>query len=223
MLLQHSTKDPYPTTLVNLDTGACSAGGPIYKLSVPWGKDQGHFNLYSLAKTPIKYDNFIRMLGRPFIFVVLSLIVNARGEESCRPAIICCEESLRRCGGGCDCILFSRRMTRERVLRVQFAPGTHLVYADRVLVEAVGDPVPRISKISLSLSFSLSLYLFFSIFYLQSTHRKSLLTVQWFSPPFLAFFKILNVIIKTRYVFLIIRSQRPFRKLWIRVCITLCL
>ena len=141
-----STKDPGPTTLVNLDTGACSTGGPIHKLTVPWGKDKGHFNLYSLAKRPIKYDNLIRMLGRPFIFVVLSLIVNARGEESCRPAIICCEESLRRCGGGCDCILFSRRMTRERVLQVQFAPSGHLVYADRVLVEAVGDPVPRISK-----------------------------------------------------------------------------
>ena len=53
----HSTKDPAPTTLVNLDTGACSAEGPILKLTVPWGKDKGHFNLYSLAKTPIKYDN----------------------------------------------------------------------------------------------------------------------------------------------------------------------
>ena len=86
------------------------------------------------------------MLGRAFILVVLGLSLNARGEDSCRPATICCEESLRRCGGVCECIRFSQLMTRERVLRVQFAPGTHLVYADRVLVEAVGDPVPRISK-----------------------------------------------------------------------------
>nr|XP_022312802.1 uncharacterized protein LOC111117861 isoform X7 [Crassostrea virginica]XP_022312803.1 uncharacterized protein LOC111117861 isoform X8 [Crassostrea virginica] len=84
------------------------------------------------------------MLGRAFILVVLGLILNARGEDSCRPATICCEESPRRCGGVCECIRFSQLMTRERVLRVQFAPGTHLVYADRVLVEAVGDPVPRI-------------------------------------------------------------------------------
>ena len=81
-----------------------------------------------------------------FILVVFGLILNARGEDSCRTATICCEESLRRCGGVCECIRFSQRMTRERVLRVQFAPGTHLVYADRVLVEVVGDPVPRISK-----------------------------------------------------------------------------
>nr|XP_022312380.1 uncharacterized protein LOC111117525 isoform X2 [Crassostrea virginica] len=84
------------------------------------------------------------MLGRAFILVVLGLILNARGEDSCRTATICCEESLRRCGGVCECIRFSQLMTRERVLRVQFAPGTHLVYADRVLVEAIGDPVPRI-------------------------------------------------------------------------------
>nr|XP_022312064.1 uncharacterized protein LOC111117293 isoform X1 [Crassostrea virginica] len=84
------------------------------------------------------------MLGRAFILVVLGVTLNARGEDSCRPATICCEESLRRCGGVCECIRFSQLMTRERVLRVQFAPGTHLVYADRVLVEAVGDPVPRI-------------------------------------------------------------------------------
>ena len=53
----HSTKDPAPTTLVKLDTGACSAGGPIHKLTVPWGKHKGQFNFYSIAKTPIKYDN----------------------------------------------------------------------------------------------------------------------------------------------------------------------
>ena len=52
----HSTKDPAPTTLVNLDTGAC-CGGTHPQVNCAIGKDKGHFNLYSLAKTPIKYDN----------------------------------------------------------------------------------------------------------------------------------------------------------------------
>ena len=77
---------------------------------------------FPFSPTPVSPRNTIRMLGRAFILVVLGLILNARGENSCRPATICCEESLRRCGGVCECIRFSQLMTRERVLRVQFAP-----------------------------------------------------------------------------------------------------